>query len=74
MSDKFNQSNLELPIKRMYVDYRTICPECGAENTLGDPLSYPIIGKPEKAYMYCVKCDHEWDEYLIIKMTVERTL
>ena len=57
---------MQLP-KRTYLEgvyFDTDCPKCGSKcsRDFGDHyLSYPVIGSYEEFFMYCYKCDHEWE-------------
>jgi hypothetical protein len=48
------------------------CPKCynHVVKDFEDALSYPKVGQPEKAHMYCDECDHEWSVSIIIDIKV----
>ena len=52
------------------------CPQCGIEDTRDfsiDYLSYPTIDNPVKVYFYhdTEDGDHEWQEFVILRVSLD---
>ncbi len=60
-----------IEVKRFYVDFAVECPECGELVKFDDYISYPELNKPEKAGMYCPKCDNDWEQLVQVAVAVE---
>lgn len=71
---KFTEGNID--VKRFYlpgISLESCCPKCGMKVTRdfgANYISYPVVGKPEPAYMYCEECDEEWRVSLILDISV----
>lgn len=67
----------KLDVKRFHmpgIRLEQPCPKCEApfvREFAEDYLSDPCVGKPEYAYGYCNKCDHEWPIMVIVRVTLE---
>ena len=67
----------EIEDKRFYVPGATMegkCPGCGAayKHDFGeDYFAYPSVNEPIEVYCACGKCEHEWDERIILRVTLE---
>lgn len=64
-----------IDVKRWYSPYLLIskCAQCGHRNELDltdDYLSYPSIDEPHEVYFFCDKCEHEYEEKIVIKMEI----
>ena len=67
----------ELQLKRCYlfagVSLVGKCPNCHSkfeEEIEGDCIGYPRLGEKYEYGVYCDECGHEWEEDIIIDMTV----
>ncbi len=64
-------------VKRFYligVQLREKCPTCGEMVEWdGDDqyVSYPVLGKVEKIYMYCDGCGNDFPKSIRLSLTVE---
>lgn len=61
--------------KRQHVPYKVedACPKCKLVHAIdltNDHLSSPMIGMPAKIYFCCRKCDHEWQRFAILEVTL----
>ncbi len=75
------KSNIELD-KRQHVPaiVEDDCPKCGTVVTrdlsndtgsTGMYLSYPMVNVPKKLAFVCDKCEHEWSQHVVVRMTLE---
>ncbi len=76
-----NYPKTELDIKRFRIPGLKInaeCPNCKEmiEQDIGfkDYFDYTEIKQPTERHFYCHKCEHEWDEKIILKVGVETLL
>lgn len=50
------------------------CPECGRTETLGEErgssFSYPVLNQGMAINFRCQNCEHEWDQWIKIKMEI----
>ena len=68
------EERFDTKVKRFYVPVEIYddCPECGTENThVDDYLSYPIVNGISPVHFYCVSCEEEWTQDIILRITVE---
>jgi len=67
----------EIDVKRFYIPgvcLYDLCPKCEEEieMDLGVMyLSYPIVGEEKTVHFYCEECDEEWDNTIILEMTIK---
>lgn len=72
-----NDNPIELDVKRFYLPGVVLsakCPKCKktVKYDLGaDYLSYPSINAPTDFHFYCPDDGAEWDEQIILRVTVE---
>lgn len=72
-----SDQGIELDVKRFYlpgVELSSPCPKCGhvcVHDLSSDYLSYPVANVPEDKHFYCDECNHEWDERIVLRVSVE---
>ena len=72
-----NGKPFEVEEKRFYVPGSVMkgkCPKCGAayKHDFGeDYFAYPSVNEPIEVHCTCGKCEHEWDERVVLRVTVE---
>lgn len=75
--EKTSEEPFELNIKRFYIPGYVLtseCPKCKEvrKMDLGEQhLSYPKSGEPEALHFYCEGCEEEWQEHVIVRVSVE---
>lgn len=63
-------------VKRLYLPFKVTmpCPECGHEWVWSKPtghyVAYPQLGQPKDLYGYCEECDHEWEVWVTLEITM----
>jgi len=64
-----------IEVKRLYLPFKTevVCPSCKNKKEIDlnfDYLSYPILNKKESFYIYCNKCDIEFETLITLKLNI----
>ena len=74
---KNSDKPFEIDVKRFYtpVEISDECPECGvtneSSNTDNNYFSHPYVNRPERVLFYCEECEHEWENKVILRITIE---
>lgn len=74
---KTSDEPFELNVKRFYVPGYVLsskCPKCklAQERDLGENyLSYPKTGEPLALCFYCEPCEENWEEHVVVRVSVE---
>lgn len=62
--------------KRLYLPFKVTlpCPACGHKwvwsAQTGHYMSYPTFEVPQNLYGYCEECDHEWQVWVTLDVTM----
>lgn len=66
---------VEIDQKRFYLPQQVfaICPKCGAEVERDGYLSYPKVNQPMRMtfWHHVGTEEHEWDEQIVLRVTIE---
>lgn len=53
-------------------DFQADCPECGATAVREDPEFEEVnYNAPEMVGFYCEECDEDWNEFVILEVTIK---
>lgn len=72
-----SDQGIEFDVKRFYipgVELSSPCPKCGhvcVHDLSSDYLSYPTANVPMEEGFYCDECGHEWNEWIVLRVSVE---